>query len=134
MTGRLRKLANLIMLLMFVFSAVVQLNDPDPVRWTAMYCAAAAMCALEIRRPISAWVPATLAIIALVWAGTLYGRAHSVPLSALVAEWEMKNPNIEEAREMYGLTIVAIWMLAIVGVRWARARVTAPTKRTSGPS
>ena len=131
MTGLLWKLANGIMLLMFVLSAVVQFNDPDPVRWAAMYGAAATVCALELRRRAPAWVPPVLAVIALVWAGSLYDRAHAVPLSSLFSEWEMRDALIEEAREMYGLAIVAIWMMVIAGVTWARARIAAPTKRAS---
>jgi len=122
MTGRLWTLANAVMLLMFLFSAAVQYNDPDPLAWMGIYGAAAVVCGLEIRRRGSAWAPAALAAIALVWAGSLYHRAHEVPLASLVAEWEMRDLRVEEAREMYGLTIVGIWMLVMVAVRWARAR------------
>ncbi len=123
MTGRFWTLANGIMLLMFLFSAAVQLNDPDPLAWMAVYAAAAAACGLEMRRRLPVWAPAAISIIAFIWAGSLYYRAHGVPLSALIAEWEMRDLRVEEAREMYGLTIVGIWMIVIVTVRWARARV-----------
>ena len=43
MQGRVWTLANGIMLLMFLFSTVVQLNDPDPLTWMAVYAAAAAV-------------------------------------------------------------------------------------------
>ncbi|MEO7822999.1 MAG: transmembrane 220 family protein, partial [Gemmatimonadaceae bacterium] len=45
------------MLLMFVFSTAVQLNDPDPLAWMAIYAAAAAVCGLEIRRRGPVWAP-----------------------------------------------------------------------------
>ena len=111
------------MLLMFLFSAALQFNDPDPVRWIGIYTAAAAVCGLEIRRRRSALAALAVAVIALVWAGSLYYRAHEVPLSAMFAEWEMRDLRIEEAREMYGLTIVGLWMLAIASVGWRRARI-----------
>jgi hypothetical protein len=114
MTRRFWTLANAIMLLMFVFSVVVQVNDPDPLVWMAIYGAAAAVCGLEIRRKTPAWAPVAIALIALVWAGSIYSRAHDVPISALFAAWEMRELRIEEAREMYGLTIVGVWMMAIV--------------------
>ena len=110
------------MLLMFVLSTVVQYNDPDPIRWMAIYGAAATVCGLEMRRRAPIWAPVLVAIIALVWAGSIVSRAHDVPLSALVAEWEMRDLRVEEAREMYGLTIVGVWMLVIAGVLWARAK------------
>lgn len=122
MGERLWSVANGIMLLMFVFSAVVQFNDPDPLVWMAVYGAAALVCALEMRRKAPAWAPAGVAVIALVWAASIYSRARGVPIGSLFAEWEMRDLRIEQAREMYGLAIVALWMLVILGARWARAR------------
>lgn len=122
MAERFWTLANGVMLLMFLFSAAVQLNDPDPLPWVGIYVVAAAVCGLEIRRRAPAWAPAAVALIAFVWAGTLYYRAHEVPISSLFAEWEMRDLRIEEAREMYGLTIIGVWMIVIVIVRWVAAR------------
>lgn len=110
-------LANGIMLLMFLFSAAVQFNDPDPLRWIGIYGAAAAVCGLEIRRRAPIWAPGALALIALVWAGSLYSRAQHVPITSMFAEWEMRDLRIEQAREMYGLMIVAVWMIVIVSDR-----------------
>ena len=126
MRERLWTVVNGIMLLMFLFSAVVQLNDPDPLTWIGIYGAAAIVCALEMRRRLPAWAPVAIGAIAFVWAGSLYYRARGVPISSLFAEWEMQNIRIEEAREMYGLTIVGIWMIVIVGVKWWRRKVSPP--------
>ena len=123
MGARFWTLANGIMLLMFLFSASVQLNDPDPLRWIGIYVAAAVVCGLEIRRRVPAWAAMAVGIIALVWAAGLYYRVHEVPIISLFAEWEMRDVRIEEAREMYGLTIVAVWMIVIASVGWKRARV-----------
>jgi len=127
MTGRWWTLANGTMLLMFLFSAAVQLNDPDPLVWMGMYGAAAVVCGLEIRRRAPLWAPVTVAVIALVWAGSLYYRANEVPVSSLFAQWEMRDLRIEEAREMYGLAIVAVWMIVIVGVKRVRPRTDGST-------
>jgi hypothetical protein len=40
----------------------------------------------------------------------------------------MKDVHVEEAREMYGLTIVAVWMIAIATATWLRAK-RGPTER-----
>ena len=69
------------------------------------------------------WAAVAVGLIALVWAGSLFSRAHGVPISSLFAEWEMRDLRVEEAREMYGLTIVAVWMIVIVSVGWRRAKV-----------
>ena len=128
MKARLWTLANGIMLLMFLFSASVQFNDPDPIVWIGIYSAAAGVCGLEILRRPSALAAKAVALIALVWAGSLFLRAHDVPISSLFAEWEMGDLRIEEAREMYGLTIVGVWMIVIAGVGWRRSRVAASAK------
>jgi hypothetical protein len=122
MAERFWPLSNGIMLLLFLFAAAVQFNDPDPLPWMGVYGAAAAVCGLEIRRRAPLWAPVTLALVALVWAGSIYFRAGEVPISSLFAEWEMRDLRIEEAREMYGLTIIGVWMVVIAIVRWARAR------------
>ena len=122
MAERFWTLANGIMLLMFLFSAAVQVNDPDPLVWMAIYGAAAVVCGLEIRRRTPAWAPLTLVLIALSWAGSIYYRVNEVPISSLFAEWEMRDLRVEEAREMYGLTIIGIWMIVILSVRWVVAR------------
>ncbi|MGZ8797447.1 MAG: transmembrane 220 family protein [Thermoanaerobaculia bacterium] len=122
MAERFWTLTNGIMLLMFLFSVAVQFNDPDPLPWVGIYGVAAAVCGLEIRRRAPAWAPGAIGLIALVWAGTLYYRAREVSISALFAEWEMRDLRVEEAREMYGLIIVAIWMITIVAAAYMRRR------------
>lgn len=119
------------MLLMFAFSAAVQVNDPDPLGWIGIYLAAALVCAAEIRRRTPLWGPVAVALVALGWGASLWTRARDVPLSALFAEWEMRNLQVEQAREMYGLAIVALWMLAVAGAA-LRRRWAAESSRAAG--
>jgi hypothetical protein len=74
-------------------------------------------------------MPVAIAVIAFVWAGSLYFRARDVPIGSLFAAWEMQDLRIEEAREMYGLTIVGVWMIVIAGVKWWRAKLPASTSK-----
>ena len=122
MTASIWTLANGIMLLMFVFSAAVQFNDPDPLVWVGIYAAAAVVCGLEIRRRAPAWAPVAVALIALVWAASFYSRVSDVPIGSLFSAWEMRDLQIEEAREMYGLAIVGVWMIVIVIAKWLRPK------------
>jgi transmembrane protein TMEM220 len=117
---------NAVMLLAFLFSAAVQYNDPDPVRWMAIYGAAAAICAAELRRRTRLGYPALVGAIALAWAASIAPRVLGVVrFSAMFAEFEMKNAGVEESREMYGLLIVAAWMAAVaVAARLRSARRT----------
>jgi hypothetical protein len=115
--------ANAVMLLLFLFSAAVQLNDPDPLVWIPVYLAAAAICAIEITRRTRVLGPVVIALGSIVWASTIAPRVvGKVGFMDMFGAWEMQNIGIEEEREMYGLVIVALWMLAISVAAWRRKR------------
>lgn len=119
-------IANGVMCALFIFSAVVQLNDPDPWVWIPIYVAAAAMCVAEMKRRTPWTAPLVLVVVAVAWAGSIAPRVlGKVGFVEMFGAWEMKNIGIEEEREMYGLLIVAVWMAA---VSWAarRRRAMAP--------
>jgi hypothetical protein len=108
---------------LFLFGAAVQYNDPDPLRWIAIYFAAAVTAALaaldRARWPLAAAVGA----IALVWAAVLAPRGiGAVAPRELVAAWEMKDECVEVGREDYGLLIIAVWMAVIAVLDWRRRR------------
>ncbi len=109
--SRAWRAADAVMLLLFTLGAVVQLNDPDPIRWIAIYALAAGACLLSLLRRTHWALPALLCAAALAWAATLaphvVGR---VPFGEMFGAFEMKNVGVEESREMYGLLIIAAWM------------------------
>jgi hypothetical protein len=114
-------LANAVMLLAFAFSVVVQFNDPDPFLWATIYTAATLVCAFELRRRVHALVPAGIAVVAAAWAMTIAPRVLGhVPFAAMFAEFEMANTAIEESREMYGLALIAVWMIVVATAAWRR--------------
>jgi len=121
--GRGWRVADAVMLLLFALGAAVQLNDPDPVRWFAIYALAAAACLLSLLRRLHWALPAALCAVALGWSATLaphvIGR---VPFADMFGAWEMKNVGIEESRETYGLLIIAAWMAVLVLRARARAK------------
>ncbi len=123
--------ANALMLLAFVFSVIVQFNDPDPLLWAAIYAAAAVACSLELRRRTPFTLPAAVAAVALAWAATLAPRVIGrVPFASMFVEFEMANVAVEESREMYGLLLIALWMIAVaVAARGRRLRVVARRSR-----
>jgi hypothetical protein len=119
--------ANAVMLLAFVFSVIVQFNDPDPLLWAAIYAVAAVVCAFELRRRTNPLVPAGIAVAALIWAATIAPRVvGKVRFSAMFAEFEMANTGIEESREMYGLAFIALWMIAVAIAAWRRRSSVVP--------
>lgn len=118
---RLWTIANAVMLLAFVLSVIVQFNDPDPLLWAAIYAVAALVCWLEIRRRTNPWLPAVIAAASLAWAVTLAPRViGKVPFGAMFAEFEMADIGVEESREMYGLVLIALWMIAVASAAWRR--------------
>ena len=108
--------ANLVMGVLFLFSAGLQFNDPDPVAWAAIYGAAAAVCVWfavgRMRGRLARALAFAIATVALVWSGVIAARTSShVGLLQLFESWEMQNVAIEERRETYGLLIAGVWMI-----------------------
>jgi len=113
------RLLNVLMALLFVFAAALQYNDPDPIRWAAIYLAAGLPCALAARgKPVS-WLPLVVGLLSLAWAVTYLVRGvPSVSPLHMFDEWEMKNQQVVETRELFGLLIATVWMAAL----WLAAR------------
>jgi hypothetical protein len=79
MVGVVRILTAL-MALYFLCAVGVQYNDPDPLRWMAIYGAAALACVLALVRRLRRWVPVGVALVAAAWAATLApGSWHVAP-------------------------------------------------------
>jgi hypothetical protein len=116
--------ADALMLLLFTFGAVVQVNDPDPARWIAVYALAAATCLLSLLRRVHWTLPVVVGAVALLWAATLAPRVVGrVPFREMFGAFEMRTAGIEESREMYGLLIIAVWMAVLaLRARWATVR------------
>ena len=111
------KVADVLFLLMFAFSVVVQVNDPDPLPWMLMYGAAAMACLLSLTGKLKWQFAVITGIIALAWAASIAPRViGQVPFMDMFAEFEMKDIGVEESREMYGLILIGGWM-ALLGHR-----------------
>ncbi len=111
---------------LFLLAAVVQLNDPDPARWVAIYLAASL---LSTGAALGRWCPSiacgSVAIVAVVWSGTIvFAGPGATEYTHMFDAWEMRSIAVEEAREASGLIIVAAWM-TVLALRSARLRVTA---------
>jgi len=114
------------MSLLFAFAAAVQFNDPDPIRWIAIYGAACALSLVVFFRQ-RLWPAAALTVCvgAVVWAALIaLGGPAASEYGHMFDAWEMKSPSVEEAREASGLLIVAVWMIVLL-VRARRSPVRA---------
>ena len=98
---------------LFLFSAVLQLNDPDPVAWVVLYGAAVGLAVSVATGWRSSWrrpAALVLAVVALGWAlAVAFSSPTLPPLGALVADWEMHDAGVEERRETIGLLVVSLY-------------------------
>jgi hypothetical protein len=127
------RIVNGVMAALFAVAVAVQYNDPDPIRWMAIYGAACAIAVLTARRRRAPLVAAvSVGAVALAW-GLYWAISSGTALSLyehMFDAWEMKNTAVEEAREASGLFIVAGWM-AIVAVHAWRWRPAGEAFRSS---
>ena len=105
--------------LLFLGGAMVQYNDPDPLRWMAIYLAGSAACFLAAMGRLHWAFAAVTAAGAFIWAVTLAPRVFpKVRVPELFQGWEMANTRIEEGREMYGLLLIFIVMTFLAIAVW----------------
>jgi len=113
---------------LFLWSAYVQLNDPDPLRWIAIYTVAALVCIVPAAKrggAVSAWLVSS---VATAWAFWLAPDAMQLNnLSDLTASMQADRPELEAAREALGLAIVSIWTAGL-GLRdqWDASKAADP--------
>ena len=107
---RLHRLGFGVMATVFVLSAAVQYNDPDPLAWVAIYLAAAAVSMAALGAIPVARVAIAVGAAALIWAATLLPVVARSSLPALFESWEMMSADVEEGREIGGLLLVGGWM------------------------
>lgn len=110
--------------LLFIVSAYLQLNDVDAWIWVGIYLIAAGMSALAAlgRYPL---IPLAVgAVLCLI--GTIYLFPASVS-EWIAQEWEqqdltMKTMAMEEARESFGLLLIAIVFIVALWVGWRKKK------------
>ncbi|MDO9551757.1 transmembrane 220 family protein [Rhodonellum sp.] len=110
--------------LIFLLFAYFQLNDPDPEIWVSIYVAAMVFTGLAVRgkHPL---IPLSIAILVCI-IGALYYFPESVS-GWIGQELEqkdltMKTPQMEEARETFGLLIIAVVLGYSAFLGWREKR------------
>jgi hypothetical protein len=113
--------ANATLATLFVYAAAVNLNDPDPLRWVAMYLGTAITSLAAFSKRLPAAVPIALAAVALTWAAVVAwaGIGESHPMKGFPQVGPLRE---EVVREGLGLLLVGGWMV-VIAVR-ARRRAS----------
>jgi hypothetical protein len=108
------KVLNWIFCFLFLLSAVLQYNDPDPIPWMLMWGAAGATCLLSGLGKLPKPLPITVGVIGLIWAFSLLPgivrTASDIHWNEVFMQASMSNITVEWVREMGGLLIMAVWM------------------------
>lgn len=118
MRSRRLLVADAVVALLFAVSAALQLNDPDPLGWIAIYLAGAAVAALGWR-----WVPGLVAALVVAAVSVAWSIAIAVDIDQwvgferLVGPMEIQGGPVELTREALGLLIVAGYC-GFVAARW----------------
>jgi lysylphosphatidylglycerol synthetase-like protein (DUF2156 family) len=101
--------------LLFAFGAVVQWNDPDPLRWMAAYLA---VCGLSVAAVMGRYVPVATAVVLgvlLVWIVMWSPAFPATSLSAMQSLGMSGLEEEEEVREVWGLSLLATWTAVLLG-------------------
>lgn len=117
------KIFNVVFIILFIVSAALQYNDPDPYIWMPIYLYGALLCYFSIKQN---YKPA-LFIIGLVvfsaYALYLFFADDGVlewitnhDAESIVQSMEPKKPWIEETREFFGL-IILIFSI-VINIAW----------------
>jgi hypothetical protein len=107
------------MAILFAISAVLQLNDPDPVQWFLIYAAAAVVAGcVALRRRLPSGIPVLVGLVAVIWSVWIMSHMHGTfEWRHLAEKMHADTPTIEESRESLGLLIIAVWMFVAAARR-----------------
>ncbi len=115
------KIFNLFLTALFLFSAALQYNDPDPLLWIALYLSVAVICGFAAFKQYNRWA------ILLVMAACIYELSTLYPafsqwiddgMPSITESMKASSPHVELVREFLG---VAISLAALI-FQYVRAR------------
>ena len=112
------KVFNLLFCLLFILSAALQYNDPDPYIWMPIYLYGAVLCWLAFRDKFYPRAYLTGIIIYAVYAAGLFFWKNGVldwinkhNAEDIAATMKAEKPWIEETREFFGLIILIVVLM-----------------------
>ena len=121
------KIFNVCFCLLFIFSAALQYNDPDPYVWMPIYLYGAVLCWLALRKKFYPAAYIVGIIVYLAYAVYLFFAKDGVlewiqkhNSENIVQTMKATKPWIEETREFGGLVILIVVLL--INMIWLRKR------------
>ena len=106
----------------FLLFAYWQFNDPDPEVWVSAYVVAAIFCLLGTRSIFPKLPLSLIVLLCLVGAFYFYPGEIGGWISQEIEQKDlsMKTPQMEEARETFGLLIIAIALSPALWKAWKK--------------
>ncbi|MBC6490615.1 transmembrane 220 family protein [Flavihumibacter stibioxidans] len=115
------KIFNAVMIGVFVLSAALQYNDPDPLVWMAIYLFGALLCVQALKNRFNSYLYLAGFTVYLLYATYLLFAGDGVlswlrehDAENIVQSMKATKPWIEQTREFGGLLI----LLAALGINW----------------
>ena len=132
---RLLKTLNLVFLGAFLLSALVQFNDPDPLRWIVIYSAMVVICGLQHFGRLRWYIAAVPVLMCVVWIVSLLPALNQgVPWGEVLGSLTMQNDTVEEVREIGGLLLVLLWAVTLSKVTYSKAHNSHNTENSLNPA
>ena len=112
------KIFNILFVLLFIFSAALQYNDPDPYLWMPIYLYGAVLCWLAFKNRyypvaylIGIFLYAVYAAILFFAKDGVWDWCKEHNSESIVQSMKATKPWIEETREFFGLVILIVVLL-----------------------
>ncbi len=112
---------HLIVAALFLLFAYFQLNDPDPLKWVALYLATSSIALLAFFRQAYKWLAiGTLVAVGIwgIWLFPAFLDWVELGMPNIASEMKTEAPHIELTREFLGLLFCAL----VVGGYLVRGR------------
>ncbi|MBX3254064.1 MAG: transmembrane 220 family protein [Chitinophagaceae bacterium] len=121
------KAFNIIFCILFIISAALQYNDPDPYLWIPIYLFGASACWLAFRNKLYPKVYLAGTLVFLVYAIYLFVTKDGVwdwmtqhNAENIAETMKAEKPWIEDTREFFGLAI--LMAVLMIDYRYAKRR------------
>lgn len=125
------RLFNFVFVLIFIFFAALQYNDPDPYIWIPIYMYAAVLCWLAYKNKFHPKAYLAGILVYLLYAIYLVFTKNGVldwanehHAESLVQTMKAEKPWIEDTREFGGLVI----LITVLAINFFYAKRKAPSK------
>ena len=121
------KATNLFFITLFLASAILQYNDPDPYIWVPLYLYGAYLCYRALKRKYNPALYITGLVVYVSYAFYLFFHKTGVlnwyrqhDAENIVQSMKATKPWIEETREFFGLLLLVLALT--VNIVWLRRR------------